>query len=473
MAYRGREREIDPRQWADIYLRLSSTGENRYAFDLWSAQNEWHSEQTLPDSAVAFLRRVVNEPYFQADFDELQEVASALWVHFIPEDVRQLATAYFTEERLRAAAETLSGLLGKLFERGPRIRLELRAPLLAYLPWEYLPFFERLALPPATYPARLILPQFDMGALSIEAPLRVLYVSANPSRSKVALDEGAELYQFTQALQQVAGDNVVVESLMGVGLDLLREKLTSGAAWYHVFHFVGHGFLSPSGPMIALERGRRSQFVSPAELGDLARSGGVRLLTLQTPIGVANYQLAAFAGFGAQARALGLPAVLYSLAPDRAEIPDIVRIYAALAKGVPVDRACGEARHAAPGTPSVLALTLHTQSSNLFQVAGMLEGAELLTGLKGEAAFPTRDALRPKGLIAPKSPPRAEGFRGPRALVESKQILQQIDFVQGNIRHLERMQETYQATQPDWLDEELGAQQDRLGQLLGELDEEA
>lgn len=436
-----RDGGINPLEWADLYVRVSQTGEDRYHVDWWTAQGEWHGEGTMPQSVRDYLREALNRPYFEPECHQLLETAGPLLMELVPEGVWQSAS------------------VATLF----RIRLELRGPSLPYLPWEYLAFSHLLALSSQAYPARLVLPQFDVRSLPVNLPLRVLYVSANPSRSKAAVDLSAELHHFEWAIQQTAGASVSVDSLLGADLETLRQKLASSGSWYHILHFVGHGFNSPSGPMIALETDRRSQFVSPTELGDLLRSGGVRLLTLQTPVSTPNYHLAALAGFSAQVRALGVPAVLHSLSRDVEEIPDVTHIYAGLARGMPVDAACGEAYRVFSDKAPIMALTLHTQNPDLFQ----LRVAE--TGDEPGFAAEHPDSTETIEIDSTKDTTRRRLDSG-----SVKQILQQIDLVQGKIQHLERMQATYQQTSSaSWLDQELSSQQEQLSELLGELDEEA
>ncbi len=291
-----------------------------------------------------------------------------MWQEFVPAALRKRAEILLTGEQRSKLLALARDVLDDLLPRRSRIRLELRAPLLYYLPWEFVPFMR--ALPPelATYPARFTPPpRFDARTLPLDQPLRVLFVSASPERSKTRIDGGEELARLEQALSQVARGLVEVVPLLNADTHKLAATLAEQQAWFHVLDFVGHGLSAASGPLLALESEKRSQFLSAAELGDLARLGGVRLLTLQTPSRTSNYQIAAFTGIASRARALGLPATLFDLRTDTKEVPDIARVYAGIAAGLATDIVCLQASLVDPDESSRLALNLHTRSERLFE----------------------------------------------------------------------------------------------------------
>jgi hypothetical protein len=427
----------------DLLLRISPLSVDAYAFTLLSPWSEWQGEGALPE----FVRRYaasLRKPYAEPAPHELREIAVALWEEFVLESIPEPGWE---------AIGPLSWITG--------VRLDLRDPLLHYLPWEHMPAFRR----GHTYPLRYTPPRFETPAMVVEPPLRVLFVSANPARSKMAFHEGEELYHLEEGLKEVAGESVEVVPLLGASVEELRETLTGGGEWYPVLHFAGHGYLPASGPLLALETQRRSDFISPAELGGVARAGGVRLLTLQTPVNVPNYHIAAFAAFAASTDAHGLPAVLFETRRDDKRVTDVARAYAALARGKPLARACAIAKTwAGEGSP-ILGAHLHARSDTLFE-------------------RPTPLTLPTKGLHDPhpiQGKPKEEVPIGkPRIGTEleyestsprppSKELLQQIDYVQENIRHLERMRRTYAKAEPSWLEEELTEQRERLDHLHGRL----
>jgi hypothetical protein len=268
-------------------------------------------------------------------------------------------------------------------------------------------------------------------------------------------------------------------SIRNADVNTLAEVVSGKGEWFHAIHFVGHGFISPSGPLLALESQGRSQFLAPDQLGSIARAGGVRLLTLQTPIDTPNYQIGAFAGFAAQAETVGLPAILFDLGPDTKRIPDVAHIYASIAQGVPLTEACAKARlvaklnYAAPDDGPPMALSLYTREDTLFDVQQTLTPK----GIPASAGLETYHATFEQPLVEGLSDPRSR-FRGAMAKgIEEdpessrKQVLQQLDFVQKNISRIERMQQTYAKKSPNWLQEELEEQKTLQAQLTKALEE--
>ena len=386
MAATQPEVDLDRASLAEIYLHVSRVAPERYLFESWIRGEVWRAEQRMPESLATY----VNERRFGAnedpDGERLRDATDRIRQKFLPEPLRVVAETSTTfPQALRDAwHEVRAGVTG------PRVRFELCDPPLHYLPWEYLSLGGANNGGAGLRPARIIPPaaHFDAAEVQRQNPLRILYVSASPGPRSTAGSEQAEFQRFVDGLKQakagpievvdgleqakagrieIVGDpeqakagRIEIRRLLGADAHRLAEVLRDHTHWHPVLHYVGHGCQLAAGPLLVMESAQRTQFLSPAALGDLARAGGVRLLTLQTPSLNPNRQIAAFAGFAAQARTMGVPAILFSLRRDDKEIPDIARVYAGLVEGESLDEACALASRAAGEVGPALALSLYT-----------------------------------------------------------------------------------------------------------------
>ncbi|MCE7982037.1 MAG: CHAT domain-containing protein [Caldilinea sp. CFX5] len=132
-------------------------------------------------------------------------------------------------------------------ETGLRLRLRLGdAPDLLDLPWEYLYdpslrrfFCHSVATPLVRYPEQ---PR-PVTPLAVTLPLQVLVMIANPSDVS-ALDVEEEWHKIQDALAPLtAQGQVQLTRLPNATLSALQRQLRQGR--YHIFHFVGHGGVSP------------------------------------------------------------------------------------------------------------------------------------------------------------------------------------------------------------------------------------
>lgn len=520
---RGTDAAPDPA--ADAYLRVSRAGSGRYTTDLWlkHPQGYWQSECELPKLALDHVKRVLRDIYYLPYADDLYELAGELWNVLIPDSVRGLLSERWKPAESADLRHGLASPFGGGFS-GPedqRIRIELRDPTLHYLPWEYLPVDAWVPAQLSTYPARYLSPEVDLGTLRVELPLRILFVAASPSMSKMAIDVSAEYNRMAEALEEIGQDRVEVIPLLDPDHNALAAALS--ASWFHILHISAHGMVGASGPMLALQSRQRSQFLAPTEVGALARASGVRLLTLQTPFTAINYQIAAFAGFAAQVQVLGLPGLLFDLIQDTQRIPTVARVYASLAEGMALDAACRQADAAAAGEPPVLGLCLHTRHPQLFritppavtmspellesvssslynlvvddesqghkQLMEMVESgatedevAQMLSWqvtasavdaipLSGDAVKQIARAMAHQAVTQPQHFGKGLNLRALQeaSQAERQQTLQELDYVSGNVAQLEAMQATYKAA-PQWLEAELASQRERLTQLHDELE---
>jgi WD40 repeat protein len=262
---------------------------------------------------------------------------------------RALFDALFTE-RVRSlyvvsrnkASETNHGL---------RIRLRIRPPELAALPWEFLydsDWADFICLSRYTPVARYVeLPQ-PAQPLAVTLPLRILGMIASPT-NLAALDVATERARVEKALEPLSSDGLIeLHWLDGSTWRDLQRAMRRGP--WHIFHFVGHGGFEPRTDegFIALEDDTgRARELSATELGRLlAGERSLRLVVLNSCEGAHGSTHDIFSSTAVILVQRGIPAVLamqYEIT-DRAAIELARTFYEALVEGLPVDAALGEAR---------------------------------------------------------------------------------------------------------------------------------
>lgn len=233
---------------------------------------------------------------------------------------------------------------------GVRLRLYLRDPALADIPWEAARVRDQwLALRPQTPLVRYVPAARAPGALQAESPLRLLVlISAATEAGLPALDAAAERAALTTALQPlVAEGELALDWLEGAItrgglLDALRQRRP------HILHYIGHGAYNAAnaeGSLVFAKTDARGRdeldLVGAAELGVMLDGSGVRLALLNA------CQTGRAAGGVAWALVkAALPAAIgmQSDVPDDAAIAFAGAFYRALVDGWPVDAAVVEGR---------------------------------------------------------------------------------------------------------------------------------
>ena len=312
--------------------------------------------------------------------------------------------------------DALRGSLMKAGEEGLRLRLRLGdAPALLDLPWEYLYdptlrrfFCHSVATPLVRYPEQ---PR-PVTPLAVTLPLQVLVMIANPSDVST-LDVEGEWRKVADALAPlVAQGQVQLTRLPNATLAALQRQLRRGA--YHIFHFVGHGGVSPTTGERVLyledERGR-TRPVSGDYLGPLLSDHRpLRLALLNACEGARVGTNDPFAGVAQHLVLQGIPAIIVMQfeISDAAAIILAHEFYGALAVGYPVEAALAEARKAIFvaghevewGTP---VLYSRASDGHLFRVT-----ASDATSLPGKEEIQQTTRLEAKSLQAANLPGRGE-----------------------------------------------------------------
>jgi hypothetical protein len=276
----------------------------------------------------------------------------------------------------------LSRREAKAQKKGLRVKLRIRPPELAALPWEILfdprqaDYIARSARTPIV--RYIDLPQAAEPML-VHPPLRILVMMASPD-DQPALNEERERVRMERALSAAqASGRVHVEWLEGQTWRDLQRALRGGP--YHVFHFIGHGRFDSAideGKIALSNEVGETEYLTATQLGMLlADHDALRLVVLNACEGARGGVHDIFSGTAAILVRRGLPAVVamqYEVS-DRAAIEFARNFYESVTEGLPIDEAVSEARKAISmslaGTVEWATPVLYMRSSDgvLFEMA--------------------------------------------------------------------------------------------------------
>lgn len=131
-------------------------------------------------------------------------------------------------------------------QKGMRLKLRLRPPEFAQLPWEFLWEPRRkdyICLSQDTPLVRYLEQPQPVRPLTVTPPLRILGMVSSPYNLP-DLDVAAEKERIERALAaaQQRGAEISIQWLEGeTASDLQRALRRAAHAPYHIFHFIGHG----------------------------------------------------------------------------------------------------------------------------------------------------------------------------------------------------------------------------------------
>lgn len=254
--------------------------------------------------------------------------------------------------RIRSALE-ISREAAASQRKGLRIKLRCESPALSSLPWEFLYDRDRceyLCLSSNTPVVRYLEVARRVRRLKVTPPLNVLAMVCSPN-SLDPLDVAAERARIDQAVSRLADAGLVrLHWLEGQTWRNLQQALFQPN--WHVFHFIGHGrFDKAKGEgtlMFAAEDGGPDA-ISATEAGLLlGDSSELRLTVLNSCEGARSDTEDTFSSTAASLVRSGVPAVLamqYEIS-DSASIELARCFYEAVATGLPIDAAVGQARKA-------------------------------------------------------------------------------------------------------------------------------
>jgi hypothetical protein len=265
--------------------------------------------------------------------------------------------------------------------RGLRIRLRIEPPELAVLPWEFLydpRQGEFLCLSTFTPVVRYLDLPGSIAPVELTPPLRILAMAATPD-DQAPLNVERERRRVAAALDPLQDQGKVeITWLEGQTWRELQRAMRQGP--WHIFHFIGHGRFDPErdeGFIELADEYGRSAPMTATQLGRLlADHPTLRMVQLNACEGARGSARDIFSGTASILVRRGIPAVLamqYEIS-DQAAVEFSRSFYEALAEGLPVDAACGEARKAISlsrpmtlewGTP---VLCMRTPDGTLFSI---------------------------------------------------------------------------------------------------------
>jgi hypothetical protein len=264
----------------------------------------------------------------------------------------RLFDAVFHGDLLTCLRQSLA--LTNAGERVLRVRMRhAETPELALLPWELL--FDRrsnrfLCLSDRTPITRFLEVSEPLRMAPIDGPLRLLVMISSP-KDLAPLDVEAEWRRLHDALAELeAAGLVVVDRLRHASRSALRRQLRRSP--YHVFHFIGHGGFDETngeGVLALTDSDGSSRPIRSGELGvDLHDATTLRLAVLNACKGAKGDSRDPYAGVAQSLIQQGLPAVIAMQfeVSDEAAIAFAHEFYAAVADGLRIDTAIGQARKA-------------------------------------------------------------------------------------------------------------------------------
>jgi ribosomal protein S27AE len=335
--------------YLDFELEIGSGKRGKYPVTvLHSPAGETHEDMKFPfdeltlesrlkDIQIAILSSIGNGRTFSSWEKTIRDFGQNIFDSLLKGEVR---SAY--DVSLREAKQQGKGL---------RLKLRIKPPELAALPWEFLydsRFAKYISLSRNTPLVRYIeLPQV-IQPLITTLPIHILGVISSP-RDLPPLNVQHEKKRMEDAIKDLRDRGMVnVTWLEGQTWHELQRIMRKGP--WHIFHFIGHGGFDHDADegFIALEDEEGKMFfLSASQLGMLlANHNSLRLALLNSCEGARGSEHDIFSSTAAILIRQGIPAVLamqYTIS-DRAAIEFSRIFYESLADEMPVDAAVSEAR---------------------------------------------------------------------------------------------------------------------------------
>jgi len=408
----------------------------------------------LSDEVRAYLEAVFQ---LQAGRDMLQEIGASLFAALFRDDVllafERSLDAVGRRGRLRVWL--------KIGTPQPKEAYSLRGQgeySLSDVPWEllyhartqqFLSLSPRLSLiRHVDYPYRPYEAQADGG------PLKVLIVLADPLRT---LNLPLEAEMIRRGLESLGEENVRLTVVDTATRCEVRAALDGDD--YHIFHFAGHGGLrilnsersylileeesdDPTAARFQTEVGQDP--IDAPTLSEMVRGRGIRLAVLNTH--ETALELAP------RLVADGIPAAIgiWGNIKDDTAIIFSRSLYAALASGLPLDRATALARQAVTMEPDLgwdsadwpgLVLFMSGRETTLFRVQPQVEPEQVLVevrrgGVRRETIRFLKEQLETYRRNLERLHAKAADYGGPR--YAPLEVQNQIDYMEQQIRVVEK-----------------------------------
>lgn len=238
-------------------------------------------------------------------------------------------------------------------QKGLRLKLRVKPVELAAIPWEFMydPRQEEfICLSSNTPLVRYIDVPRAVPPISVVRPLKILGMLVSPA-DQPALNLEREKLRLDKAIEKLQEAGLVeLKWIEGKTWRDLQREIRQDT--WHIFHFIGHGAYDRNADegQICLEdeHGNTYRMGATQLSRALADATSLRLVILNACEGASGGQADIFSSTASILVRRGIPAVLamqYEIS-DKAAIEFSCNFYEALADGMPVDAATGEARKA-------------------------------------------------------------------------------------------------------------------------------
>jgi hypothetical protein len=230
-----------------------------------------------------------------------------------------------------------------------RLRLDIRAPGLAALPWESIHDGSyHLALSPRRPVVRFFFDRPEVYPTESRGPLNILLAASTPSDVTQLPAVEKELELACACLGELKDAGIVgrVEVLRGASMKKLQRELRQP---YHALHYVGHGeFAQDTGHLILEDDEGRARRVSAQTLSYFFRDTSLRLLFLNACQTASPSMSSAPLGVAHAALAAGVPAVIAMQDVIRDDMATLFahEFYQTLAEGHTLEACVAEGRKA-------------------------------------------------------------------------------------------------------------------------------
>jgi CHAT domain len=241
---------------------------------------------------------------------------------------------------------SLGGLPGN---HGLRLRLDIRSPALAAIPWEIIHDGDcYLALTPERPVVRYFYDQPEIQTITGTIPVNILLVVATPANLLPLPAVEREIEMICKGVKNLcsAGKVGQVDILRNATAQSLQRKLRQG---YQVVHFIGHGtFEQDMGYLMLEDEKGKAQRLDGQTLRYLCREASLLLIFLNSCLGAVPSQQPSLFGTAHAALAAGIPAVvaMQSVIEDELAATFANEFYETLAEGSPLDVCVAEGRKA-------------------------------------------------------------------------------------------------------------------------------
>jgi hypothetical protein len=234
-------------------------------------------------------------------------------------------------------------------KRGLRLKLHIADPSLASLPWEFLYDTTRSRFVSLKNDSivRYQDQPWPVETLIVEPPLQILGMTASPA-GWAKLDTSKEQTLIETALQDlIAAEQVNLNWVEGQTWRDLKKAMRQKT--WHVFHFIGHGYVdleSHEGMLALCDEAGNEYPLSATNLSNLFAAEPPRLVVLNACEGAAAEENDVFSSLAAILNQQGIPAVLamqYAIS-DNAAIEMSRSFYESLAQSQTLSTAIIETR---------------------------------------------------------------------------------------------------------------------------------